>query len=114
MTPSKSTKTRLPRASARQLEAAPIDGDEFVGLVVEAVPGQLDVGVRDDHLLESGVVEVFAVRGFGLRRAIAPVAVDGQNDAATLLGGTVLAECFGYERACRRSASGLEKIATIH
>ena len=40
-----------------KLEAAAIGGDELVVFVVEAVPGQSDVGVGDDDALESGVVE---------------------------------------------------------
>ena len=44
-----------------QLEAAAIDRDELIGFLVEAVPGQRDVGVRNDHALERGIVELGAV-----------------------------------------------------
>ena len=55
--PSKSTKTRLPLAACRHFETAAIGGDELVILVVEAVPGQLDVGMGNDDWLEGRVVE---------------------------------------------------------
>ena len=50
----------------RQREAAAIDGNEFVGFVVEAVPGQIDIGVGNDDAIESGIVEGLVVRA--LRR----------------------------------------------
>ena len=48
----------------RKLEAAAIERDELVGLLVEAVPRQRDVGVRDHDAIEIGVVEIFVVPAF--------------------------------------------------
>lgn len=36
----------------------PVDGDKLVLLVIEAVPGQNAVGVRDGHLLKAAIIEV--------------------------------------------------------
>ncbi len=45
----------------RQLEAAAIDGDELIGLVVEAVPGQADIGVRNRPRAQTRIVEIARV-----------------------------------------------------
>ena len=71
----------LAAASGGQLEAAPIDGDEFVGLVVEAVPGQADIGVGNDDAIEAGIVELAAVGALRERLAVAPVPIDGKDYA---------------------------------
>ena len=42
----------------RQFEAAPIGGDEFVILVVEVVPGQVDVGMRNNDAFKLRIVEI--------------------------------------------------------
>ena len=58
-------KHALPAGFGWKLEMAPVDGNEFVVLIVEAVPGQADIGVRNHHPLETGIVEV---AGFGSGR----------------------------------------------
>ena len=62
----------------RQLEATPIGGDEFVILVVEVVPGQADVSMRNDDALKLRVVEIRGFRALDGRRVITPVAIDRQ------------------------------------
>jgi len=44
--------------SSRQTEVAPVDRDELIASVVEAVPGQNAVGVREGHPLEAAIVEI--------------------------------------------------------
>jgi hypothetical protein len=64
-------------AAPRRLraEVAAIDGDEFVALVVEAVPRQIDVGVRQRDALEFGIVEARRIGPSGRFAAEKPVAV---------------------------------------
>ncbi len=72
-------KDALSRRAARQFEPPSIGRDEFVFLIVEVMPGQLDVGMRNDYALKLCVVEIGCLRSIDLRRAIAPVAIHGQN-----------------------------------
>ena len=72
----------LALAGGWELEAAAIDGDEFIELVVEAVPGERDVGVGDDDALEGGVIEFRRGGCVGKGAAVAPVAIDGQDRSA--------------------------------
>jgi hypothetical protein len=69
----------LPTRGGRQFEAAAIYRDKFVELFVEAVPGQLDVGVRHHDALEGGVVEAGSDCGLSESRTIAPISIDGEN-----------------------------------
>ena len=62
ITPSKSTNTRWPARVGRQLETPAIEGDELVGFVVEAVPRQGNVGMRNHHAREFRIVKVEVVR----------------------------------------------------
>ena len=43
--------------SLRHFEPSPIGGDEFVILVVEVVPGQCNIRVRDDDWFKLRIVE---------------------------------------------------------
>ncbi len=65
-----------------QAEAAAIDGDKLVGLLVEAVPGLADIGMGHSDAGKAGVVEVAGVGGGRGLGAIAPIAVDGQHHAS--------------------------------
>ncbi len=118
MAPSKSTKTRRPRASGGQREAAAIDGNEFVGFFVEAVPGQLDVCVGNDDFIERRIVEGLVVRALDEGMVVAPVAIDGKNGAAGR-GRSAGLRGFG-KRGVRKSGSGKNragsfyKIASVH
>src|SRR5579885_3293819 len=64
-----------------QFEFAAINRDKFVGFVIKAVPGQLDVGMRDNDVCERGVVEGFLVSALHEGRIVTPVAIDGENRA---------------------------------
>ena len=57
MAPSKSMKTRLPFHAPGGAEVAAVGGDELICSVVEAVPGQFDVGMRERHVLPTAVVK---------------------------------------------------------
>jgi hypothetical protein len=54
---------------------AAIDGDELIGFVVEAVPGQLDVGMRQRDALELRVVECGRIGAGRHLAAEEPVAI---------------------------------------
>ena len=120
ITPSKSTKTCLPRASGRQLEAAPVERDELVGLSSKLCQGT-DVGVRNHHAVKAGVVELSLPAVYP--SAVPPVAVQRQ-DKPSLLGTCRLgARCsssriaHSARRQCstRKQSSALhQKVASIH
>src|SRR5882724_865408 len=69
-----------------ELETAAIDGDELVRLIVEAVPGEADVGVRNDNAFEGGVVELAGVRAFDNGFVETPIAIDRKDHATVGLG----------------------------
>ena len=69
----------LALGGGRKFEAPPIERDKLVSLLIEAVPRQSNVGVRDDDLIKPGVVEILIVPSFNDSAAVAPFAVDGQN-----------------------------------
>src|SRR5258705_8879377 len=69
-----------------ELETAAIDGDELVRLIVEAVPGGADVGVRNDNAFEGGVVELAGVRAFDNGFVETPIAIDWKDHATVGLG----------------------------
>jgi len=62
-------------------ESAAIGRDELVGFVVEVVPGQMHVGVRNHDSLKGGVIEVGCVGAFDFAGMVAPTAIDGQDGA---------------------------------
>src|SRR5690349_1827321 len=45
----------------RKFEAAAVKGDELIRLLIKAVPGKRNIGVRDDDLVKLGVIEVLVV-----------------------------------------------------
>src|SRR5215472_1812652 len=65
-----------------QLESPPIHGYEFVGFVIETVPRQGHVRVRQNHTFKCGVVEILFVCRRNDRAVVPPVAVDRQNYSA--------------------------------
>ena len=103
----------------RQLEAATISGDELVGLVVKAVPGQANVGVGNDDAFEAGVVKVEVVRAFEVTFVEAPIAVDRKDHAAFGFG-IARERRIASEGASRKRCAGnhlarrLEKVASVH
>ncbi len=98
-----------------QLEVAAISGDEGVVLLREAVPRQLDVGVRDDDAVEGCVVE--GARGgllFG-GAAVEPAAIHGESRSAAS-GGLLFSGKSTRRQRCSgdQSARGLDEVSTIH
>ena len=48
----------------RQTETPAVEGNELIRFVVEAVPGQANIGVRNHHAFKCGVVELPPVPTF--------------------------------------------------
>ena len=101
----------------RKFEAPAIAGDELVVLFVETVPGQADVGVRNDDALISRVVEIPSMRAFHHGAAVAPVAIHRKHEPA--LGGVGFGCSAGKWGASDRgprdeSAGSSQKVASIH
>src|ERR1700730_13847092 len=63
---------RVPRC----FEASAISRDKLVGPVVEAMPWQEHVGVRNDNVLKSGIVKFNFFGSLHLARGIAPATID--------------------------------------
>src|SRR5579871_3996886 len=57
----------------RQLESPPINRDELVVLVVEAVPGKSNVAVRNHNAIERRVIEILAMCSLRVLFAVSPV-----------------------------------------
>ena len=102
----------------RQLEAAAIDGDKFIGLIVEAVPGQADIRVWNDDAFECGVVELAGVRAFDERLVVSPIPVDRKDHAAPGIGITgrrVARKRAGCKRRARNHGAGrFQEVASVH
>jgi hypothetical protein len=103
----------------RQFEAPAVNGDKLIGFVVEAVPGQADIRVRNDDAFESGVVELAPARTFNKRFAVSSMPVAGKNHAP--LGHGIAGERWmARKRAgCKRCARDdrarrLQKVAHVH
>ena len=84
------------------VQGAAVEGDELVVFLVEAVPGEADVGVGEDDGGEGGVVEGGGAGGFGGLGGVAPAAVDGEDGAAGGRGGG----CDGLGEGGGRDDSG--------
>src|SRR5215472_6010131 len=99
----------------RQPKLTTIDGDELIRLLIEAVPGQALIGVRDCDLIKVGVVEVapnVARRALG---AEAPVAVHQEDRAAGRISLNRLGDTGPFERKRRQGcAAGSHEFATFH
>src|SRR5215831_11768982 len=65
----------FPLGAFRKFEPPPIGRDELVIFVVEAVPGQFDICMRNDNSLKLGVIEVRPLRPLDLRRMKTPVPI---------------------------------------
>ena len=60
----------------------PINRDELIKFVVEAVPGQAHVGVGNDDTLKAGVIKILRMSGVAGSFAVFPISIDGQNEAS--------------------------------
>jgi hypothetical protein len=117
--PFKVDEDALAAGGGGQAEMAAIDGDELIGFFVEAVPRHAEIGVGHGDAGEMGVVKVASAgrgRGGG---AIAPIAVDGQHEAALsrrgwFSGKASSGQTGGDGCAGQGSSTDFEKIATIH
>ena len=111
MAPSKSMKTRLPLAAAGVLKRRRWKWRRTRALVVEAVPGEGEVGVRDDDSLEGGVVEGGGMGSLDFFGEEAPVAVEGEGGPS--LGGGVGGE--GREGGGgEEGGGGFEEVSSVH
>src|SRR5260370_37282174 len=66
----------------RRFEATAISRNKLVGLVVEAMPWQEHVGVRNDNLFKTGIIKFNCLGPLHLARGIAPATIDRYVDAA--------------------------------
>src|ERR1700722_19752920 len=97
----------LPFGLRRQLEPPPIDRDNLVILVVEAVPRKPNIRVGNDDAIEARVVEILAVSTLRVFLAIAPISIDRQDDATRRIGcRSVGAQCGGYDRNAGNDGPG--------
>src|SRR5689334_4929002 len=62
-----------------QAEMAAINRYEFIALIVEAVPGQHDVGVRKGDFFEARIVEAWLAGSWNVSATVQPVAVHRQD-----------------------------------
>src|SRR5258708_20549398 len=69
----------LAARGARQLEMTSIGRDKLILLVVERVPGEHSVGVRNDHMCEGFIVELPLVIALDYLGAEAPAAIRRQH-----------------------------------
>src|SRR5215468_12343130 len=102
---------------SRKPEAAAITRHELVAFLIEAVPRHLDVGVRNDHALITGIIKVARMGCLRDVSAVAPVAIDRDDDASrssTGLGRVTPKSRLGKSGASDQRPGRLEKIATIH
>src|SRR6516164_2696967 len=79
----KISKDMAPTCFRRKFETATVEGHKLVRLIVEAVPRQWDVGVRNDNALKSRVVKILLMPSVNNRPVVAPIAVDRKDHAAT-------------------------------
>ena len=103
----------------RQTKPTTIKRDELIGSVIETVPGQAYIGVRDDDTIKGGVVKFFAVGTVDNGFAVSPIAIDGNDQPA-------IRRIEGRERRitsesarCKGCASehgggGFEEVASFH
>ncbi len=89
----------------RRFEASAVSRNKLVGLVVEAMPWQEHVGVRNDSLLESRIIKFDCFGSLHLARGIAPATIDRYVDAPG-------SERFQGKRWHTKERSGSEKSAT--
>jgi hypothetical protein len=107
------------RLSAETHDTDPDRGGNHINLIIEAVPGQADIRVRNDDAFESGVVELAPTRAFDKRFAVSSMPVDGKNHAPLGLGiagkswmACKRAGCKHWARDDR--ARRLQKVAPVH
>jgi hypothetical protein len=94
----------------RKLEAAAVKRDELIRFLIKAVPGKRNVRVRDDDLVELGVIEVLVVAAIYNSAAVPPLAVDGQDEASG--GVCVRLRRFGNSVGCK-SCAGDERAGLL-
>src|SRR4051794_22110069 len=86
-------------------ESPPIDRHELVDFLIEAAPGQSDVGVGNDDTFEAGIVKIPGVCAIDTLRAVTPAAIQredlpaGRGGACCCGSRTAGKARCGYERA---------------
>src|SRR5205085_11341521 len=106
-----------PAGFRRESEVAAVKRHKLVGLIVEAVPRQFNVGMRNYHPLKRRIVKSFLVPTLNNRAAVPPVAVDGKGHAAVRSGSSLpgrISECAARSEERRvgkewRSRGGAEQ-----
>jgi uncharacterized protein YcbX len=83
------------------------------------MPGQPHVGVRHDHTLKFGVVEITTVSPFDKCVVVAPIPIDGKNEPPLCVGRCRIRpnrrERFGRQcRARDHRTGGLDEFASVH
>src|SRR5882757_9856419 len=100
----------------RKLEAAAVDRYELVVFVVETVPGKPGIRVGNHDAVEGSVIKILPVRALRIFPAVAPIAIDGENDATgRIRRGRTGSDCAGNHRGSGdRGAGRSEEVASIH
>ncbi len=96
----------------RNAEVAAVGGDELRAFLVEAVPREPLVGVRDDDALEFGIVEGARARVLHALRREAPVAIHAQHEAAGPL--RLRGDEIGQRQRGERRGARFHEVAAIH
>ncbi len=83
------------------------------------MPWQFDIGVGNNDAIEDGIVEIFAVAAIDDRFAVAPIAIDGNDEAAVGRRGGGKRGITGKRARDERCAGddggrGFEEVASFH
>src|SRR5437588_2383162 len=110
-------KHMLPTRFRRKLETTTIAGYKFIRFLVETMPRNSNISVRNDHALVTGVIEIASVRRFGYVPVVAPVPVDWNDHASG--GGSrvrrIAAKCrLGESSGGDQRPGRLNELASIH
>src|SRR5580700_3449253 len=101
-----------------QTKTTPVDGYKLILLVVEAMPGQPDIRMRNDDVIKRRVVELPPVRPFDEGPVVPPIPIDGKNHPAHNVGrrghGITGKQPWHKGGSRKDSARGLHKISSVH
>ena len=82
------------------------------------MPGQRNIGVRNHHRIELGIIEVLVVSALHNTPAITPFPIHGQDEASARTGIGLLAifrNCVGCQSSSSEDGAGLlQERASIH
>src|SRR5580704_10422390 len=96
----------------------PVNGDKLILLVVEAMPWQPNIRVRNNDALKCGVIELPSMRAFDKRMVVAPIPVDGKNQPAISVRsrGRGIAGKQSWRKCGARNdrARGFQKASSVH